>query len=639
MALVRLLTVSTAVLLVSLPAAPALAAAPPNVPADLRSDRRDCATGEDRPWVHTIEPTLSARVSDPDPAQGLTTTFRWRVLGAAYADADQRATGAPNGSVTSVPLSGLRDGLTYAWQARTFDGALAGEWSAECEFSIDTTPPAPPSAVVLAQPSVTIGSPAVFRVSPPVTAPDSVDAYAYAPSSGVSAGAAPVVAANPDGSADVTVMPVTTGMTTLWVWSRERTGLFSTPVTVDFWVRQLPGPVAHWSFDDASAPGGDTSGNGNHLAFAGAAARTPARGGLGTGLSLGAAGDVATTAGPIAAADPDTGAAKPLDTSDSLTVQAWVRADDPAAAARTAVSVEGARTAAFTLGVRDGRWSFAMAEADTDDPEIRAAGSDEAAVAGRWTHLAGTYDAAGGALRLYVNGVAQAAAATLTHGFAADGAVVIGRGFRRGGPAEPLGGAVDDVSIHNRVVPVRDFESVSLPLVPTIVASAPAVRPGETVTFTIGGRGDSNVVAFRYSRSGAAPYETLTPEAPGGEARFTLTAPATGGVSFWIAAVDTLGRASAKIPGGVSVIVPYTVTVPVYDPEERPLAGATVSLGAGISGVTDINGEVVFSDVPYGTYVITTAKDGWCRSEEPIEVGPYHLNYAVWFVDTVPCAR
>jgi alpha-L-arabinofuranosidase len=141
--------------------------------------------------------------------------------------------------------------------------------------------------------------------------------------------------------------------------------------------------------------------------------------------------------GAIETADPV------VDTTQSFSVAAWVRAD-AAAGFRTAVSVDGASGSGFYLQRRDdGRFAFTRLNADAPGAGSVASAAS-AATAGQWYHLAGVYDRVAGTLTLYVNGTRQESVGYAAPWRAA-GPLVIGRGRYAGNPADFWAGAVDDV--------------------------------------------------------------------------------------------------------------------------------------------------------------------------------------------------
>lgn len=132
-----------------------------------------------------------------------------------------------------------------------------------------------------------------------------------------------------------------------------------------------------------------------------------------------------------------------------FTVSAWVCLSAVPGFFATAVSQEETTADSGDSGFflqyssEEKRWAFAR-------PGRRAVGYTVPAAA-TWTHLVGVCDAAAGKLRLYVNGV-QEAAITDTKPTAATGPLVIGRAKYGGRPTDFFPGAIKDVRVFARAL-------------------------------------------------------------------------------------------------------------------------------------------------------------------------------------------
>ncbi len=191
-----------------------------------------------------------------------------------------------------------------------------------------------------------------------------------------------------------------------------------------------------WDLDGNAT---DTSGNG--------------RNGTATGIGWGQGNDSANLRDQAAtftgaAGAQMTVAGTSLSNTSSYTVSAWVRLTDKSVN-RTAVSKDGTRTSGFFLNYVQAtdRWAFSRTTSDTDGSSAIRASSDVAPTLGQWTHLAGVYDTASSTMRLYVNGVPQAATAA-TGGWNATGGYVIGRAKWAGAATNLWHGGIDDVRIY-----------------------------------------------------------------------------------------------------------------------------------------------------------------------------------------------
>ncbi|RJL34203.1 LamG-like jellyroll fold domain-containing protein [Bailinhaonella thermotolerans] len=146
-------------------------------------------------------------------------------------------------------------------------------------------------------------------------------------------------------------------------------------------------------------------------------------------------------------------------TDQSFSAAAWVRLDSKAGTA-VAVSQDGEQDSAFTLGFDKtwGRWAFA-ARAGDGSGQGQAAFASALPVTGRWTHLAGVYDADMRQLRLYVDGKLTATAAREAP-WAGTGAFVIGGGKALGLRLWHWKGAVDAVHAVDRVLTPGDIAAI-----------------------------------------------------------------------------------------------------------------------------------------------------------------------------------
>jgi hypothetical protein len=602
----------------------------PNAPDQLTVSGAPCATGADRPYARTLTPELRARVSDPDGfAAPLTGTFWWWPLGSGPNGTDVVAQGwVASGAqaIVSIPPGRLVDGRTYVVQAQASDGIDAGQRSVTCEFTVDATPPETPAAVSSAaypsdgQLHGGAGIAGSFTFTPPAASPADVAGYAYTLDTGIQpAEAAQADAGGTDHAATVSLTPPTDGTQTLRVWSRDRAGNFSpTPRSYQFGVRAGAGPDAVWRFDGSD--GVDSSGHGNPLSLAGTTF-TAGRGGLGKALELNETVQAyATTAGPLATRAPSTGEPATVRTDTNFTVSAWVRLGAVGSANQYAVLAQnGARTSAYALTYSgpDNRWRFAMAAADSDGPALAAVLSDAPAVAGEWTHLTATYDGSTHRLRLYVNGVAQAATATLTGGFNATGPVVAGRRLWAGAPVSHFTGAIDEVRVHARVVGTAESEFTNplKPVRPTIsFPDGTRGYVGRPLRATLGATGDTMVTSMRYGLDVQTMPNTAALPSPGGAVTVSVTPTQAGETFFFAAALSAAGRQSDTAAAIVEIAPPPGVSGTVLDSATgAPVAGATVRLLPGsLSVTTGPDGAYEFTGIDAGQYTVSAAVAGTC---------------------------
>jgi hypothetical protein len=594
----------------------------PNAPDRLKVQGKDCGNGK-VPYVTVSTPSFSARISDRDSGQqSFTTTFYWWRDGGQRVENDNVHEGSSNPSTVispSIPASkALVDRQLYRLRVKTND-RIDDAWSSTCQFRAWLTPPNAPSDVVSstypeydpANPGLGsggVGTSGSFTISPPTSGLADVVGYAYTLDSGVPASAAKTVAKGANGSAVVTVTPNRAGENVQRVWSKDVAGLFSSVVEYRFLVRAGNGPAARWLFDDPVAAGADDTGFGNTVSLQGNATLVPGRAGVGQALSVDGSGDAAVTAGPLAQTHPDTGAPVAVRTDATFTVAA-----------------QGARTSAFQLGYygTGNRWRFVMAATDTDNPSLASVLSDAAPTAGRWTHLAGTYDPATHLLRLYVNGVAQSTTATLGGGFNATGPVTIGRRLWNGSPDSYFNGQIDDVRIYSYQPLVAELQAAAKPLPPVISFPDGDTAPvGGTLRVRFDAAGDTNITSFRYSVGDDDLDQSVALGTAGGTATVSVPASAAGELAIVAATVDRLGQQSAPVEAIATVTGAPEVSGVVYDQaSQQPVAGATVSLDElGLSVTTGADGRFRFTGFTAGTYILAASIGGQCGMAAVTEV-------------------
>jgi hypothetical protein len=155
-----------------------------------------------------------------------------------------------------------------------------------------------------------------------------------------------------------------------------------------------------------------------------------------------------------------------LDTIKSFAVAAWVKLDN-VNGVQTVLSQDGANVANFQLGLRpddltgdgvaDRSWCFGVLPSDSTSASYVGACAIDAAAAGRWTHVAGTYDATTKRLQIWVDGKLMGDAAAPT-AWAADGPLRIGnRKTAATTYGDGLTGGIADVQVFDRVLVLNDF--------------------------------------------------------------------------------------------------------------------------------------------------------------------------------------
>ncbi|MFJ3302166.1 ricin-type beta-trefoil lectin domain protein [Streptomyces sp. NPDC086549] len=224
----------------------------------------------------------------------------------------------------------------------------------------------------------------------------------------------------------------------------ETTAAFADPVGLG----TVTDTAAHrWKLDDANGAAADAVGNLPATLTGGASWATDTD--RGTTLNLnGSTGYAATT-------DPG------VDTSGSFTVSAWVKLNSLSGDNSTFVSQSddpsvGAANG-FQLYYSSGAqvWAFGRHDDDTASASFTAAYGAKA-VAGKWTHLVGVYDADAGQLLLYVNGRLSATKAYTGTMWNAAGPVQFGRRLYQNTYGEYANGRLSDVRLYATALPPGD---------------------------------------------------------------------------------------------------------------------------------------------------------------------------------------
>ena len=199
--------------------------------------------------------------------------------------------------------------------------------------------------------------------------------------------------------------------------------------------------VAHWKFDDDK---GTTARNavegGTDVVLEGGASFV-ADGAVGRGLRLDGVTGGASTPGPMVRSD------------QSFSVAAHVRldADVDENGTYTVLSQDGERICAFCLQYQNKRWVFVLPRVDGDTGGYDWVNTSFQPVRGQWYHLAGTYDATAGKIRLYVDGE-QVGETTRVTPWRAARAFRIGQSLVPGETRQRLPGTVDDVRVYSRAI-------------------------------------------------------------------------------------------------------------------------------------------------------------------------------------------
>ncbi|MFJ1653392.1 LamG-like jellyroll fold domain-containing protein [Streptomyces sp. NPDC088337] len=206
-------------------------------------------------------------------------------------------------------------------------------------------------------------------------------------------------------------------------------------------------PAGWWKLDQTSGTQvTDASGTGNTATASGVTWSD------GAANLAGTSGQQIATNGPV------------LDTTASYTVSAWVKMSSLPTRNATVVAQAGTTNSAFMLQYNYAHtsaplWSMEQTSKDASGATFPAAYSTAVPRAGDWTHLTGVYDAATGAIRVYVNGTLSGSSSN-TAPWSATGPLTIGQAKYAGNPTDLLPGAVSNVQVYQRALSGTEVTSL-----------------------------------------------------------------------------------------------------------------------------------------------------------------------------------
>lgn len=170
-------------------------------------------------------------------------------------------------------------------------------------------------------------------------------------------------------------------------------------------------------------------------------------------LELDGAGDHAVTGQPV------------IDSGGGFTLAARVRFDSDPARDMTVLSLPGEHTNALVLryAADTHRWELAVTASDDPAAEVTTVGHWADPTGGQGEHLAVTYDASTGTLKLYVNGQPTVNTVVEEGLWSASGGLQIGRSLTSDGWGEHLAGAVDEVRSYTGVATGTQIARMNFP--------------------------------------------------------------------------------------------------------------------------------------------------------------------------------
>jgi len=208
--------------------------------------------------------------------------------------------------------------------------------------------------------------------------------------------------------------------------------------------------VAHWTFDEASGPVLDSSGNNYHGTIVGTVSRDQA-GKIGGAFAFSAAGWVDFGVGTVTSKI----------TNLPITVSYWIKTTTTTGT-RCAVWMgkRGTDSQYLQTGMKNGNANAAYRNPDFD---TAAAWKDRGTTAteadGKWHHIVAVYpDAA--SRHVYVDGVLAASASVTQAYFTGTDQVAVGSNNRRTTLTDPFDGLIDDVKMWNEALTAGEVAAV-----------------------------------------------------------------------------------------------------------------------------------------------------------------------------------
>ncbi|MFE2163937.1 LamG domain-containing protein [Streptomyces sp. NPDC059447] len=374
---------------------------------------------------------------------------------AAYIERPSSGYVGDNVKVTSDPPATLVEGALYrfrTWTKSFADGQVRDSApSADCYFKVD---PSAPKA-----PVITFGSPYSACTSTACVAagkPGTAGTFTFGPGTGDTNTAYQYKLATDsawteiaDAKPTVSIAPPVSGTMRLSVKAKDSLGRWGATQLVDFVVKEGPGPVAVWSFDEFKGVVLDSSTTDPALqdnATLSGGSQRPENGRRGwvqtptphedRSLQLTGTDGYAVTSKPV------------IDTRASFTVAGWVRLDRTNGSF-SMVGQAGQNFSGVAITAFAGQpWMMQMATDDTTEgaTSVKRLTGLSPAQAGVWTHVAATYNESSDIARLYVNGRLQGEM-SVTNPIASTGMMSIGAIKYRGAWVDYLPGRIDEVKV------------------------------------------------------------------------------------------------------------------------------------------------------------------------------------------------
>ena len=419
---------------------------PPSRPTSMRVGDVTCSA-DGTVLVADAQPTLSAKLPDPDSGQTLTGHFEYRpVDGNAVGVTDSNV---PNNARSTITPPTLPNGQ-YEWRVRGQDPYVYSGWSSWCRFDVEISRPDAPA---IASPDFVectdLDCPAVGGPGEPGSFvfeafDEDVTSYRY----GWSSPPSETVVTQVGESQEVELTVPRYGENTLYVQAVDEAGNTSATGAYSFVVGRAAAPTAGWELERRpyhADPLTNTVAGGPALAIDGDVAwASDAR------LIEAETADFDGSGSLVAATS--------VDTTSSFSISAWVRLEGTGTDFHVG-GFDGDFMSPLYFGYQgtSGTWYLKAPTADsTDGGAWVHLDSDRPAKRHQWTHLVAVVDRTENLARLYIDGD-DAGTAVMPDGWSTTGLFRLGQTLHDGSVGTGWDGQVAEVRVFDRVVVPDDI--------------------------------------------------------------------------------------------------------------------------------------------------------------------------------------
>ncbi|WP_338325704.1 LamG-like jellyroll fold domain-containing protein [Streptomyces hoynatensis] len=413
-----------------------------------------CKTSDNAARVRRLGRIFANNVTDPDgDSVAVEFAARWDAgdgRGDVVRWESGLTTARESGAQFGVDLPDDLPGDTdIEWAVRAYDGSSYSRWSSTgtgnytCHFVHDVSVPAGPDVSSAHYPASDPSDPldawyqgtghyGAFTLT---AADDDVSRYRYA----LDADPPESEVATTQGAPQVVnLVPPKPGLHFITAQAVDGAGHVSETTTYQFRVTAGASPRGSWQMDEAAGATAAEPATQARWATVHGGTTLGVEGAVGTAAHFDGTSGYLSTDGPV------------IGTNSAFSVSAWVKLDEKPDSAAVIATQTGTFRPGFELyySAAQDSWAFNQyrSDQDGDNSTARVLASGVEVVAGRWTHLVGSYDPGGGLLRLFVDGQ-LAGTAAYSNAWNARGPVQIGAGRSGDQNRSFFPGAIDEVQI------------------------------------------------------------------------------------------------------------------------------------------------------------------------------------------------